>query len=490
MKNLQGAALVDWLQQCNSCLTLLKPSLESFVLAILQIEWADQERPVCTAYKHFIANLISAQSYYTKPVVKMLTLKMRGPKDIDSVTDDVLIAIFENLHDALRSVIQLSPLAAHSAILSYGKSNMPYYGSYYSRCHTAYLGNLMRIAEYLPNDRQSLITLVIDRLVQLDANLPFGEDLYDEGTDINFYYLKFFNFTTISFEFVSDEEDSDDEQDSPGNEDSNQSSTKSNQQKRSLEQVCRDNLDGGMEIMFKYINSQRDKSDEALQDFYHVILKVFESNIMPSYATGHVQYLMFYLCGIKPDLFAPQFCDWLWKQFLSPNTPSIIRQTAVAYIASIIARAKYIPVIHLRTYLKRLTNWIHSYLNARTDCGNDYSYVNVKAHGPFYAACQAVLYMIAFRQDEITQGRKSLDFLLKLGLGRIVTCSLNPLKVCLPPVVKNFAAIARHYQLAYCETVIQRNARLDLPVVGTLSSNTTVIGDAKPCLLGKIDIEL
>ena len=182
MKNLQGAALVDWLQQCNSCLTLLKPSLESFVLAILQIEWADQERPVCTAYKHFIANLISAQSYYTKPVVKMLTLKMRGPKDIDSVTDDVLIAIFENLHDALRSVIQLSPLAAHSAILSYGKSNMPYYGSYYSRCHTAYLGNLMRIAEYLPNDRQSLITLVIDRLVQLDANLPFGEDLYDEGT--------------------------------------------------------------------------------------------------------------------------------------------------------------------------------------------------------------------------------------------------------------------------------------------------------------------
>ena len=45
-----------------------------------------------------------------------------------------------------------------------------------------YLGNLMRIAEYLPNDRQSLITLVIDRLVQLDANLPFGEDLYDEGT--------------------------------------------------------------------------------------------------------------------------------------------------------------------------------------------------------------------------------------------------------------------------------------------------------------------
>merc|ERR1712110_1385139 len=129
------------------------------------------------------------------------------------------------------------------------------------------------------------------------------------------------------------------------------------------------------------------------------------------------------------------------------------------------------------------TNWVHGYLNARVDSGNDFNYVDVRAHGPFYAASQALLYMLAFRYEELVQGPKSIDFLSKLGLGRIVTCSLNPLKVCLPPVVKNFAAIARHYQLAYCETVIQRNNRLNLPVVGSLSSNTSVIGEAKPCLL-------
>ena len=50
-------------------------------------------------------------------------------------------------------------------------------------------------------------------------------------------------------------------------------------------------------------------------------------------------------------------------------------------------------------------------------------------------------------------------------------------------MVKNFAAIARHYQLAYCETVIQRNNRLNLPVVGTKASTTSVIGEAKPALL-------
>ena len=82
MKNQKGTALVEWVQKIQENLNLLKPSLESFVLAILSIPWADQERPVVTAYKHFLTNLISAQSYYTKPVVKMLLTSMLGIKEL------------------------------------------------------------------------------------------------------------------------------------------------------------------------------------------------------------------------------------------------------------------------------------------------------------------------------------------------------------------------------------------------------------------------
>ena len=82
MKNQKGTALVEWVQKIQENLNLLKPALESFVLAILSIPWADQERPVVTAYKHFLTNLISAQSYYTKPVVKMLLTSMLGIKEL------------------------------------------------------------------------------------------------------------------------------------------------------------------------------------------------------------------------------------------------------------------------------------------------------------------------------------------------------------------------------------------------------------------------
>lgn len=52
-----------------------------------------------------------------------------------------------------------------------------------------------------------------------------------------------------------------------------------------------------------------------------------------------------------------------------------------------------------------------------------------------------------------------------LRLGKIVTCRLNPLRVCQPAVVQNFAAVTRTYQLAYCYSIIEHNSRNILPTV-------------------------
>lgn len=439
MKNQQGAALVEWLQQIQDNLNLIKPSLETFVLAILSIPWADQEHSVIAAYKHFLTDLISAQSYYTKPVVKMLMTSMLGG-DKDSINEKETLA---NIHDALRSVVRISPLAANTSILSYGKSCMPFMMTPQTHKHTKYLDNLLTVSDYLPSERISLLTLVIERLVQLDANLPSGVDsLYEEDEELPENMAK----------------------------------------RRTREQLCRDNLDQGMSVIYTFIEAHG-KSESELLNLYEVIFQVFESNVLPSYATGHVQFVMFYLLSLSPQILTWKFLGEMWKKFISPSEASLIRQTAIAYVASFIARAKFAGPTVLRHYLKKINGWIISYLSARVDMGNDCNYVDVRAHGPFYAACQALFYMLAFRYEELTQDPKNLEFLGGLRLGHIVLSPLNPLKVCLPSVVKYFATIARHYQLAYCETVIQRNNRLNLPVVGTMSSSTSVISDAKPALL-------
>lgn len=56
-------------------------------------------------------------------------------------------------------------------------------------------------------------------------------------------------------------------------------------------------------------------------------------------------------------------------------------------------------------------------------------------------------------------------FLRGLNLTKVVTCSLNPLKVCLPEVVKKFVSITRAYQLVYCNSVVERNSRSSVPIV-------------------------
>ena len=349
----------------------------------------------------------------------------------------------DGIHDTLLAVIRVSPLAAHVAINNYSKFCMPFLATPHSHMHANYIRNLLRITNYQPDERISILACITERLVQLDAELPLGEELFND-----------------------EEEEEEDEV------------------RKSRQDLCRDNLDASMKVMYEYIHeNHKIMSEEAFEAFYQDFLQVFEANILPSYKTGHVQFLMFYIASLRGPTKIVRLLDFFWKKFVSFNAPSIVRQTSIAYVASFISRAKFIDAALLRSYLKKITEWVHMYLN-NLNLNSDSSYeIDLQAHGPFYAACQSVLYMLAFRHEELVQGPKSLQDLSKLRLNRIVTCSLNPLKVCLPPVVKNFAAIARHYQLAYCETVIQKNNRLNLPIVGNMSSNTSVIGDARPALL-------
>lgn len=58
-----------------------------------------------------------------------------------------------------------------------------------------------------------------------------------------------------------------------------------------------------------------------------------------------------------------------------------------------------------------------------------------------------------------------ITFLQNLNFTTIVTCRLNPLRVCQPAVVQNFAAFTRNYQLAYCHSIIEHNSRSSLSTI-------------------------
>lgn len=159
---------------------------------------------------------------------------------------------------------------------------------------------------------------------------------------------------------------------------------------------------------------------------------------------------------------AESFISYLCFKVWDPNVATTIRQSAVGYIASMLARAKYIPQTLIKRTLHELCAWAHNYIQKSDASQNTTS---IKAHLVFYAVCEAIFYVIAFRSRDLTSTNENLTFLQSLQLSTLVTCHLNPLRVCLPAVATAFAGVTRAHQLAYCHTILERNARRKLATV-------------------------
>lgn len=161
-------------------------------------------------------------------------------------------------------------------------------------------------------------------------------------------------------------------------------------------------------------------------------------------------------------------------------------------MTSLLARAKFIPISVIQEKLNECCIWIHEYIQ-RCDIGRNTNVL--RAHLLFYSMCQSVFYIISFRCRDLTNSPKSkcfinesliegpndtqsteihvfvlfsdLLFLNSLQLSTIVNCHLNPLRVCRPEVATAFAGITRTYQLAYCHSILERNARRKLALIYT-----------------------
>ncbi|XP_053412116.1 RNA polymerase I-specific transcription initiation factor RRN3-like [Nycticebus coucang] len=107
------------------------------------------------------------------------------------------------------------------------------------------------------------------------------------------------------------------------------------------------------------------------KDLYQDVINIFDKILLPTHASYHVQFFMFYLCSFKLG-FAEAFLEHLWKNLQDPNNPAIIRRAAANYIGSFLARAKFIPLITLKSCLDLLVNWLHIYLNNRIQEQRDF----------------------------------------------------------------------------------------------------------------------
>lgn len=137
-----------------------------------------------------------------------------------------------------------------------------------------------------------------------------------------------------------------------------------------------------------------------------------------------------------------------------------MRQSAASYVAGFVARARPVTTESARVCLDLLSKWLNAYLDYfETAAGGSDA---PEDHSLFYNVCQAVFYIVCFRHVQLFASYDGVDgpaAMARLGLDRVVNSRLNPLRVCLPSVVNEFARVMHEQQIVYCYAAMQRNAR-------------------------------
>ncbi|XP_059510164.1 RNA polymerase I-specific transcription initiation factor RRN3 isoform X2 [Stegostoma tigrinum] len=425
---IKDAQIINWLQEFRDAVAQLTKDFEHVVSKILKLPWLSRSPVVIEEYLAFLSNLVSAQTVYLRSCLSMLVSSFVPGR----------IVIQENGVDISDSEDEDENLPRNFEI-----------------CHRA----LQTIAKYVPSTPQFLMPILVEKfpfanksariLVSASRNdIEDAEEAVAEAKN---------GLSTCAEEGLFDMD-----------EDEGKRKIQLSLPNDEMAHPVAERLDFLMSVLLAYIKDICYDNDELAltrtKELYRDLIVVFDKLVLPTHASCHVQYFMFYICSFKLGL-AEAFLEHLWKMMQNPNNPAIIRQAAAGYIGSFLARATYIPVLTVKTCFDLLVPWIHDYIDNQ-DAGTK-AYCDVALHGPFYSACQAVFYIFIFRYKQILDRnlKKGLTYLQNLNFERIVMCQLNPLKVCLPSVVNLFAAITRKFQLAFCYTVIERNNRQIIPVV-------------------------
>ncbi|KAL2853057.1 RNA polymerase I-specific transcription initiation factor RRN3 [Aspergillus pseudodeflectus] len=458
----------------------LDRSCNGLVQAVLRSEWLGRDESYVKLYIRFLGNLAAAQGSYLGAVLTMLTNYMgalpKGTGKLPGYPHVHPALAYGRVHMALRHVMQLIPSGSGSLspILS---SQFPF-DTDSAKANIAYTKNIIRVISYAPELQADILALITEKLVKIDVQIQVDmEDLEDEeGEDV----LHDISPESVMFAEEGDEdEDEDDDNASVLSDESIEQD--SGRLKTIKENILK--LDGMIDILFEYYappftSGTLDDKENALD----LLLSHFQTIILPTYRSRHSQFLLFHFSQSSP-LLVDRFAATCVQIIFNKAHPAIMRQSAAAYLASFVARGAHISGEVVRDVFDLLGTHLN---NLRLDYEPSCRGPDLRRFGPFYSTAQALLYIFCFRWRDLTTAaidgdtHDQIDDLepeditfppaVKDVLHKAIHSKLNPLKVCSPAIVSQFARMSQHLNLIYVFTILETNKRLRMTTYRNLSA--------------------
>jgi RNA polymerase I-specific transcription initiation factor RRN3 len=386
-------------------------------------------------------------------------------EDCPVVNREVLIS---RVHMALKYLLRLIPSASGTLapILS---SKFPF-SEETKKVHMSYINSLIRVIEYAPELKAEIFALITERLVKIDVQMQTDlDDLDDE-------------VAAAIVQAISLQPDRIDEDDDMDDEDSDTDSVTSDEslddEASRIKEVQGnvEKMDAILDTLFSIYNPYfSDPNSLLAQSMFDTLLSHFRNIILPTYRSRHTQFLLFHFAQTSEhlvDTFAGECVELAFKS----GRAAVLKQSAAAYLASFVARGARVPPHVVRDVFDYIGTCLDTIRdeNEQTCRGPD-----LQRYGTFYATTQALLYIFCFRWRDLLVSSDGDDDVfdeddpaalrhlewhagVKELLTKTILSKLNPLKICAPPIVEEFAKIANKLEFMQVYPLLAANKRIRL----------------------------
>ncbi|KAI9903136.1 hypothetical protein N3K66_002488 [Trichothecium roseum] len=469
---------------------LKQKECNGLVKQVLQCSWLGRDEAFQRTFTHFLAALISAQGSYLVPVLTMIIDKFTYTRptswrvtDFPEITRETMR---ERLHLTVQHIIQMFP-AAKQMLGDLLAERFPFPDENL-RIHMAYIDNLFRVKAYISDLEQEILDLTLNRVVKIDAQMQLDlEDLDDDITAAAMYALREQPRETSQWE-DDDDDESDTDSIASDDPDFDVGAARVKGVKESVEK-----MDALLDLLFEYYTphiAPTPGSDKAYETFTGCILRGFEYMVLPTYKSRHTQFLVFHFAQMDQRL-SEAFTGQMIALAGSTRTPGILQQASLAYLASFVARGAHVSRDIVREVFGLLLHYMKQYHEKweHTCRGPD-----LKRFHRFYSLVQAAMYIFCFRwQDLVESAPEHVDpddlasyvgqdlewwGSMRTDLSIQIFSKFNPLKICAPVIVEEFAKLAHRLNFMYIFPLIEGNKRVRLTQFMSTYSTGGALRDA------------
>ncbi|KAK0126109.1 hypothetical protein ONS95_007728 [Cadophora gregata] len=461
--------LRTYLVALTSYTSLLNKNCNGLVKAMLACEWMGRDEAFVKAYVHFLGSLASAQGAYVGSVLGMLVGYFYGIRlssgRLPGYPDVNRDQLTTRIHVALKYLLRLIPSA--SGILSPILAAKFPFSDETKKVHVTYIDNLIRLIDYAPELKSDTFALITDRLVKIDVQMQV--DLDDLDDEVAAAIVQ-----AISLNPSRDDDDVGEDSDSDADSVTSDEDIQGDAKRIKEVQGNVEKMDAILDLLFTiYSPYFSDPNSVEAASMFETLLGHFSNIILPTYRSRHTQFLLFHFAQTAEHL-VDQFAGTCVHLAFQSSRPAVLRQSSAAYLASFVARGAHVPSHVIRTVFELIGNNLDVIRsdNELTCRGPD-----LKRYSTFYAMTQALLYIFCFRWrdlitfTDISEEDDPAAFIgqdltwtpgIKDTLTRTIYSKLNPLKICSPPIVAEFAKIAHHLRFMYVYPLLETNKRIRL----------------------------